>query len=81
MNVCGNSVLFKAVNTFDLKKKKATLMVVLKEKSEGHQSRLRTMNVCTALHNSPFNSWTFLFVSISAVSLLLSHSHLNVSLS
>lgn len=39
MNVCGNSVLFKAVNTFDLKKKKATLMVVLKEKSEGHQSR------------------------------------------
>lgn len=80
MNVCGNSVLFKAVKTFDLKKK-ATLMVVLKEKSEGHQSRLRTINVCTALHNSPFNSWTFLFVSISAVSLLLSHSHLNVSLS
>lgn len=38
MNVCGNSVLFKAVKTFDLKKK-ATLMVVLKEKSEGHQSR------------------------------------------
>lgn len=71
MNVCGNSVLFKAVNTFDLKKKKATLMVVLKEKSEGHQSRLRTMNVCTALHNSPFNSWTFLFVSISAVDYLI----------
>lgn len=74
MNVCGNSVLFRAVKTFDLKKNPPSWWCSRKSQRVTKVvtiNHLKTMNVCTALHNSPFNSWTFLFVSISAVDYLI----------